>query len=49
MKSNFKRIEIYRGRVIITNGNVFMMFHSNQRYKSLNEIRLAIDKREALQ
>ena len=46
MKGDFKRIEIYRGHVIISDGNIFMMFHSSQRYKSLNEIRLAIDKKE---
>jgi len=46
MKGNFKRVEIYRGRIIISDGNVFMMFHSNQRYESLSEIKLAIDKKE---
>ena len=38
------RVEIYRDRVIITNGRDYMRFWSQQRYQSIGEIRAAIDE-----
>jgi len=43
MNIAFKRVKIYRGHVIISDGNIFMMFNSNQRFKNLDEIRSKID------
>lgn len=39
----FQRVEIYKGRVIITNGKVFMRFWSEERHPSLASIRASID------
>lgn len=39
----YKRIEKYKGRIIVQNGNCFMTFWSNKRFNTIEEARAAID------
>lgn len=43
-EEEWRRVEIYRGRVIITDGVDYMRFWSQQRYGSLQQLRAAIDE-----
>ena len=42
-----ERVEKYKGRIIIKDGQWYMTYWSNKQYDSLEEVRAAIDSGEA--